>query len=204
MRVGRARADGNLRASRIELITAIIAGTMPIASARIVAYDILRKSGRAGMLPIFCTSRPREWIRGMPGWHLRSSSACCGIEAQLDYLIEHFSGRRQKLDPEVRTVLRMGVYQLRYLERVPAHAAVQDSRGTGEAGAQDFGHRVRERGPATGRITTRWSGPPAKSSCRVRSGCWRAGSGNTVAEVAEGIARAALQAPENYVAPAGR
>ncbi len=48
-------------------------------------------------------------------------------QAQLDYLIEHYSGRKQKLDSEVRIALRMGVYQLRYLDRIPAHAAVTES-----------------------------------------------------------------------------
>jgi 16S rRNA (cytosine967-C5)-methyltransferase len=31
------------------------------------------------------------------------------------------------MDPEVRILLRMGLYQLRHLDRVPAHAAVHDS-----------------------------------------------------------------------------
>lgn len=49
-------------------------------------------------------------------------------QAQLDYLIGQFSSRpAHKLDPEVRIVLRMGVYQIRYLERVPNHAAVAES-----------------------------------------------------------------------------
>jgi 16S rRNA (cytosine967-C5)-methyltransferase len=48
-------------------------------------------------------------------------------QAQLDYLIEHYSGRKQKLDTEVRIALRMGIYQLRYLDRIPAHAAVTES-----------------------------------------------------------------------------
>ncbi len=48
-------------------------------------------------------------------------------QAQLDYLIEHYSGRKQKLDSEVRIALRMGIYQLRYLDRIPAHAAVTES-----------------------------------------------------------------------------
>ena len=44
--------------------------------------------------------------------------------AQLDYLIEHYSGKPvARLDDPVRQALRMGIYQLRYLERVPAHAA---------------------------------------------------------------------------------
>jgi 16S rRNA (cytosine967-C5)-methyltransferase len=48
-------------------------------------------------------------------------------KAQLDYLIDHYSGRKQKLDAEVRIALRMGIYQLRYLDRIPAHAAVTES-----------------------------------------------------------------------------
>ena len=47
--------------------------------------------------------------------------------AQLDFLIEHYSGRKARLDAEVRTILQMGIFQLRYLERIPAHAAVGES-----------------------------------------------------------------------------
>jgi 16S rRNA (cytosine967-C5)-methyltransferase len=50
------------------------------------------------------------------------------FQSQLDFLIEHYSGRSAaRLDPEVRIALRMGIYQLRYLERVPAHAAIHES-----------------------------------------------------------------------------
>jgi 16S rRNA (cytosine967-C5)-methyltransferase len=53
---------------------------------------------------------------------------CLRFQAQLDFLIAHFTGRKmQKLDEEVRIALRMGIYQLRYLERIPAHAAVTES-----------------------------------------------------------------------------
>lgn len=52
---------------------------------------------------------------------------CLRFQGQLDFLIEHFSGRRTKLDPEVRIALQMGIYQLRYLDRIPAHAAVAES-----------------------------------------------------------------------------
>jgi len=53
---------------------------------------------------------------------------CLRHQSQLDYLIEFFSGRKQpKLDDEVRIALRMGIFQLRYLDRIPAHAAVTDS-----------------------------------------------------------------------------
>jgi 16S rRNA (cytosine967-C5)-methyltransferase len=53
---------------------------------------------------------------------------CLRFQAQLDFLIELFSGRIQpKLDEEVRIALRLGIYQLRYLDRIPAHAAVTES-----------------------------------------------------------------------------
>jgi len=49
-------------------------------------------------------------------------------QAQLDFLIAYYSGRSQaKLDTEVRIALRMGIYQVRFLDRVPTHAAVAES-----------------------------------------------------------------------------
>lgn len=46
---------------------------------------------------------------------------------QLDYLISHYSGKTAKLDKEVRNALRLGIYQIRYLDRIPPHAAVSTS-----------------------------------------------------------------------------
>jgi len=47
---------------------------------------------------------------------------------QLDFLIGYFAGHaKPKLDPEVRITLEMGIYQLRYLDRIPPHAAVTES-----------------------------------------------------------------------------
>lgn len=46
--------------------------------------------------------------------------------SQLDWLIRHYSGR-DKFDLEVRIALWLGIYQLRYLDRIPAHAAVTES-----------------------------------------------------------------------------
>ncbi len=46
-------------------------------------------------------------------------------QLQIDYLISLYTSK--KLDIEVRIALRMGIYQLRYLERIPAHAAVAES-----------------------------------------------------------------------------
>lgn len=53
---------------------------------------------------------------------------CLRRQGELDHLIAA-AGKRpvSKLDPEVRAALRMGCYQLRYLDRVPSHAAVSQS-----------------------------------------------------------------------------
>jgi 16S rRNA (cytosine967-C5)-methyltransferase len=48
-------------------------------------------------------------------------------QAQLDFLIEHFAGRPLKLDTAVAIALRMAVYQIRHLDRVPKHAAVGEA-----------------------------------------------------------------------------
>ena len=46
----------------------------------------------------------------------------------LDKIVEHFSRRRiESLDPPVRIALRLGLYQLRFLTRIPASAAVNES-----------------------------------------------------------------------------
>ena len=46
----------------------------------------------------------------------------------LDRLAEHYAGRpSEKLDAAVRRALRLGLYQLRFLARVPARAAVNES-----------------------------------------------------------------------------
>ena len=48
--------------------------------------------------------------------------------SRLDEVISASSSRPlAKLDPEVLNALRLGAYQLRYLDRVPAHAAINDS-----------------------------------------------------------------------------
>lgn len=53
---------------------------------------------------------------------------CLRYQYQLDYLVVHYSGQDiQALDLPVQTALRMAIFQLRYLERVPPHAAVHES-----------------------------------------------------------------------------
>src|SRR5262245_55998964 len=49
-------------------------------------------------------------------------------QATLDFLIEHYSRRKlNRLDREVIIALRLGLYQLRFLSRIPPHAAINES-----------------------------------------------------------------------------
>lgn len=72
--------------------------------------------------------------------------------AQLDWLLSQRSSKPlPKLDAAVLRALRMGAFQLRFLERVPAHAAVSDSvelvRRAGLASAASFVNALLRRLP---------------------------------------------------------
>lgn len=97
-----------------------------IAPARRIAFDVLLRVHGGG----YATDLLRHEPAGARDAALAETIVlgCLRYQAQLDHLIAVFSGRRElKLDPEVRIALRMGIYQLRYLDRIPPHAAVTDS-----------------------------------------------------------------------------
>lgn len=100
---------------------------MTLAPARVAAFGALlavdRGSWSAEALQAKCT-------------HLDSRDAGLASEitfgtlrrrGELDVLIQKLTNRApNSLDPEVLLILEMSLYQLRYLERVPDHAAVND------------------------------------------------------------------------------
>ncbi len=127
---------------------------------------------------------------------------CLRYQGQLDFLIEHFSGRSgMKLDQEVRIALRMGIYQLRYLERIPAHAAVTES--------VDIVKRAHKRSAAglvnavlrkVNRKLVEWPDRPTELS--IPAWMLERWDRQYGAETATTIAKAALQEPEDAVNPA--
>jgi 16S rRNA (cytosine967-C5)-methyltransferase len=100
------------------------------APARTAAYHALRAivAGRSDLPAALHSSRGHlederdrslaaEIVTGTLRW-----------QRSLDHLIEHFSKRRiGRLDPEVVTILRLSLYQLLHLDRVPASAVVDDA-----------------------------------------------------------------------------
>ena len=96
-----------------------------LSAARAAAFGILRRADQGG----FASDLLRETALDPRDAGL-ASQIVFGVlrfQAQLDFLIGHYMGRVRPLDPEVRTALRMGIFQLRYLERIPSHAAVAES-----------------------------------------------------------------------------
>jgi 16S rRNA (cytosine967-C5)-methyltransferase len=105
-----------------------LAKSKEISPARLAAFRILQQvetgvyssvllaAQEPGLQPIdraLC----HELVLGVLRWQL-----------QLDKIVEHFSKRQvESLDAPVRIALRLGLYQLRFLTRIPASAAVNES-----------------------------------------------------------------------------
>ena len=96
-----------------------------ISPARQVAFDVLRKVGQGGYASDLLLQRSAQLDSRDAGLASEIVFGCLRYQAQLDYLIGLLAAR--PLDVEVRIALRMGIYQMRYLERIPAHAAVGES-----------------------------------------------------------------------------
>jgi 16S rRNA (cytosine967-C5)-methyltransferase len=123
---------------------------------------------------------------------------CLRYQAQLDHLIATYSGRSpEQLDSIVRIALRVGIFQMRYLERVPAHAAVDDSvefvkrRKRAASGLTNAVLRKVNRSPVD------WPGPSTELSCpEWLLARW---SKHFSPELALRIAGAALAEPIPYI-----
>src|SRR5262249_20376834 len=99
-----------------------------VSPARSLAFEILLAVERGGFASDLLAARSAPLDSRDAGLASQIVLGVLRYRAQLDYLIEHYSGKPAgRLDLEVRLALRMGIYQLRYLERVPAHAAVSES-----------------------------------------------------------------------------
>jgi len=170
-----------------------------MSSARLLAFDTLRKVGRGGYASDLLLS-------GAAPLESRDAALASEIvfgvlrfQAQLDFLIEHYSGRGiRKLDFEVLLALRMGIYQLRYLDRVPPHAAVSQSvelvKTSGFRSAAGFANAVLRK---VGREAVAWPDRATElSHPEWLLERWDREFGPQVTPL---IARANLHEPETYI-----
>jgi 16S rRNA (cytosine967-C5)-methyltransferase len=99
-----------------------------VSTARTAAFDILRLVEGGGYASDLLYTRTAGLDSRDAGLASEIVLGSLRFQSQLDFLIERLSGRATgRLDLEVRIALRMGIYQLRHLDRVPAHAAVSES-----------------------------------------------------------------------------
>ena len=123
---------------------------------------------------------------------------CLRYQGQLDYLIWHYSGRESgQLDEPVRIALRAAIFQMRYLERIPARAAVHESveyvKGRTRAASGLVNAILRK----VNREPVKWPDPAIEFSCP--SWLMERWSSHFGSELAQGIAAAALKEPLAYV-----
>ena len=170
-----------------------------ISPARIAAYEVLRGVEAGGFASDLLRNRTRSLSAADAGLASELVFGVLRYRAQLDFLIERYAGRPAcRLDGEVVLVLRMGIYQLRYLERIPPHAAVSE--------AVELIKRARKRSAAplvnavlrkVDRTPVAW--PNASVELSMPSWLLERWEHQFGAETAAGIARAFLRPPERYV-----
>ena len=169
---------------------------------RIAAFEILLKVEAGGYASDLLMTRTAGLDSRDAGLASEIVFGVLRYRAQLDFLIEHYSGRARKLDREVRIVLRMGIYQIAYLERVPAHAAVGESvelvKRARKTSAAGFVNAVLRKAAAAGREGAAIEGEAREVELSCPEWLLARWERHYGAEAAFGIARAALEEPEKY------
>src|SRR5215212_10564145 len=104
-------------------------GRPAVSPARRAAFEILRRVEEEGA---FAAPLLANLAGGLSaedrGLAYELTLGVLRRQLWLDRVIEHFAGRKAgKLDAPVRRALRLGLFQLRFLARVPDHAAVNES-----------------------------------------------------------------------------
>ena len=123
-----------------------------IAPARLAAYEALRAvNGRAADLPA-ALARVRSGLRDERDRALAGEIVTGTLRWQgaFDRVIGVLSGRPlDRLDPEVLDILRLTLFQLLHLDRVPASAAVNDAvqltRKAGKSSSASFVNAILRR-----------------------------------------------------------
>ncbi|HEV2914639.1 MAG TPA: 16S rRNA (cytosine(967)-C(5))-methyltransferase RsmB [Pyrinomonadaceae bacterium] len=102
----------------------------PVSPARLAAFEILRRVEEEGAFAsVLLAAMQTEGLRA------DDRALCYELvlgtlrrQLWLDCLIEHYAARAaSRLDAPVRRALRLGLYQLRFLSRIPASAVVNES-----------------------------------------------------------------------------
>jgi 16S rRNA (cytosine967-C5)-methyltransferase len=169
-----------------------------ISSSRATAFEVLRGVADGAYASDLLRDRSRSLEARDAGLASQIVFGCLRFQAQLDYLVWLYSGKRvEVLDTAVAVALRAGIFQIRHLERVPAHAAVHESVEyvkRSKRAATGFANAVLRK---ANRDPVEWPDEATGLSCPA----WllKRWSNHFGAEQARGIARAALAEPGAYI-----
>ncbi len=173
---------------------------MGVSPARRAAFDILLRVETAGafsdeLLHLARTAALDERDRALV---FELVLGCLRRQGELDDWLARLSRRGpSQLDPEVRIALRLGCYQLRFLSRVPAHAAVSESvelvRRARKRSAAGLANAVLRRAAAAPGEET---ASPERSHPEWLYDRWKDHLGE---QAAEAFASANLETPTTYV-----
>lgn len=169
-----------------------------IAAARLAAFRVLEDVESGGYASDLLREASRDLGARDAGLAGQLVLGSLRVQNQLDHLIEKYSGRpAESLDLTVKMALRIGIYQLRYLDRIPTHAAVDDSvefvkqHKRAASGLTNAVLRKVNRAPVA------WPNESLACCCpEWLLARWREHFG---AAAAKAIAEAALQEPEPYI-----
>jgi 16S rRNA (cytosine967-C5)-methyltransferase len=173
-----------------------------ISPARSVAFNVLLRTETGGYASDLLMAQSAALDSRDAGLASEIVFGCLRRQPQLDAVLASRLGTRQ-LDPEVRIILRMGAYQLRHLDRVPAYAVVGESVELVKQAGKDSAAGL------VNAILRRLTRKPVQWTDRATALCmpewilqrWDAHYGR---QTADGIARAALEKPETSIASTGR
>lgn len=170
-----------------------------MSPARRIAFEILGSVERGGQAGGLLDEKAAGLESRDAGLAMQIVFGVLRRRRQLDWLIGQASARPvERLDPNVLRALRMGAFQLRYLDRVPAHAAVDESvelvKRAGRREAAGYVNAVLRRLPA---LPAEWGPEAVRYS--LPDWLWERWKRNMGAEAAAQAARAALEEPAVYV-----
>lgn len=109
-----------------------------MSPARSAAFEILLRVLRGGYASDLLLERTVDLASRDAGLASELVFGCLRVRPQLDYLIDYYAGRPAKTEPGLRVALWMGIYQTRYLDRIPRHAAVDESVELAKRGGKRF------------------------------------------------------------------
>lgn len=171
----------------------------PTRSAREIAFDVLLEVERGAFAADLLTQETQLLDTRDAGLAAALTLGVLRRWLSLDFLIRHYSQRDpDRLDLEVRMALSMGLYQMRWMDRIPSHAAVSESvdlvKRAGLRSAAGFTNAVLRK---AGREEVAW--PDASIELSMPPWLLDRWTRHFGAQTARAMALAALETPKTYI-----